>query len=343
VGEDTKIQQSVVGRHVRIGKGCTILGSYLWDGCVVEDNARITSAIVCKGATVKAGATISEGAILSFGTVIGAGFAVPAHTAITLQQGGEDDDWGDSSAKKAATEGEEKWDEREVGAGGKGRVYVQDAGSNDESSDEEDDEDEPAQLKLVRFNSIAPPSAALHVKVHGDDDDDSDDVEEEDAEEEEEKDDEEEDNGGGNESGDEAGGEGGEGAKSERETNIPHFMREVGETLRRGVTEQLPVDNIVLEVASLKLSYDATLCEYAIAALQSFFDIAGVPAAGTLGGKAVVPSKKMVHGLLSVLRAWSLVLSKYAREAREQGFILKGLETVCVANDAVYLPLFQVV
>jgi mannose-1-phosphate guanylyltransferase len=62
---------TTVGRDVVVGKGARIEGSMLFDGAVVEDEARVVRAVVGAGARVERGAVVSE-AVVGDRSVVGA-------------------------------------------------------------------------------------------------------------------------------------------------------------------------------------------------------------------------------------------------------------------------------
>lgn len=61
---------------------------------------------------------------------------------------------------------------------------------------------------------------------------------------------------------------------------IIRFNREMLETFQRGVADDLPVDAIQLEMASLKLTHDANTDEYAYAALRAMCMLSHIPCGG---------------------------------------------------------------
>jgi mannose-1-phosphate guanylyltransferase len=62
---------TVVGRDVRIGKGARVEGSMLFDGAVVEDEARLVHAVIGYGARVERGAVVHE-TVIGDRAVVGA-------------------------------------------------------------------------------------------------------------------------------------------------------------------------------------------------------------------------------------------------------------------------------
>jgi translation initiation factor eIF-2B subunit epsilon len=84
VGEGTILEHCVVGRNCRIGANCRLIGAYLWDDVVVEDGVTIDHSLVCAGVRVAAGVSVAAGCILSFGLNVEAGVAIGPDTKLTL-------------------------------------------------------------------------------------------------------------------------------------------------------------------------------------------------------------------------------------------------------------------
>jgi len=92
VGEGTVLDQCVIGRNCRIGANCRLVGAYLWDDVVVEDGVTIDHSLVCAGVRLGAGASVAPGCILSFGLHIEANAAIAPDTKLTLVSLAELDD-----------------------------------------------------------------------------------------------------------------------------------------------------------------------------------------------------------------------------------------------------------
>jgi len=123
IGEKTIIKQSVIGRNCKIGRNCNISGSYLWEGCVIEDNVTMEMTICCDRVTVRSGAKLGKGTVLSYDVVIGKNFNVKDHTLLTtVKISGGEDDWNDTQTPKKAAQ--EATKVMEVGKDGKGFVYI---------------------------------------------------------------------------------------------------------------------------------------------------------------------------------------------------------------------------
>jgi len=115
-----------------------------------------------------------------------------------------------------------------------------------------------------------------------------------------------------------------EGAFGEdRETR---FIREMKETVCRGIEGGFEVDAITLEVASLKLSHDATIEEHGRAVAVAFLSAVK----GDTNGLPVAFDRADQVKLVSILKQWNPLLKKYAEGAADQRYILNGIETACL-------------
>ncbi|KAF3556836.1 hypothetical protein F2Q69_00017337 [Brassica cretica] len=112
-----------VGRQ-GVYKACDVVqsrsadGCYIWNDVTIEDGCEIGNAIVCDGVKIRAGAVVQPGAVLSFNVVVGRGFVVPAYSKVSLlqQPATEDSDeeleYADSSSGTAnhlETESKSSW------------------------------------------------------------------------------------------------------------------------------------------------------------------------------------------------------------------------------------------
>lgn len=305
LGANSVVKSTVLGRNCSIGANVSISDSYIFGDCIIEDGVEVERAIICNGAHLKKGAKIEAGAVISFGVVIGEGFTVKSHTYLTMKTIGDDGVESDDEDEEV------QWNEEEVGVGGAGMVYV------GQCDDSEDDEDEPNNTTLHRVNSMAPDLAALSLTLHSDEDTDSED---------------------GFETEDDALGEIIEGEDETKESapdaNIEHFYSEMRETLQRGINDNLEVDAVVLELASLKLSHDAFLSDYSAAALLTLLTACGVPDPSAIT-EAFKPTKKVVTEITAKMSHWGLMLLKYGKQVQDQIFIIHGIH----AHRNTWLPL----
>ena len=335
IGEGSSVVRSVIGRECVIGKRVVVEGSFVWGKVVIEDGVRVDRAILCDGVVIRKGAMIGRGAILSFGVVVGEGVRVGEGVKLTTAR--TDDEVFEDDSPHPGDEGsaaERTWDEAVVGKGGRGEVY------HEEKREEEDEEEEG--VRFEGLNSVAVNDdqrrAAWKRKRELEDAAESEDewdIPEEAGEEEEEA----------------AAHPTANGVSSTRppapparppsdEDELPRFYTEAIATLQRGHAEQLPVDAIVLEMASLKLSHDASMAEYVEAvflAMLSFVPLPSTPAnpsppaapsAELLAIRRAAfssPSLPTLKSLLSILKRWSPVLSKFGRHRAEQVVFIQGL------------------
>ena len=82
VGEGSVIIRSVLGPKVTVGPNCRIVGSYLWEGVIVEGGAVIESSIIADGACIRPGVTIGKGCMITSQVTIGPRVVVPANTRV---------------------------------------------------------------------------------------------------------------------------------------------------------------------------------------------------------------------------------------------------------------------
>lgn len=72
VGDGSIIKKSVIGKNCQVGKNVEIYNSYVWDGVVIGENCTIRHSIIATNARVLSGAAINPGAVIGFNVVIGA-------------------------------------------------------------------------------------------------------------------------------------------------------------------------------------------------------------------------------------------------------------------------------
>ncbi|KMZ67148.1 Translation initiation factor eIF-2B subunit epsilon [Zostera marina] len=84
IGHNTKISNSVIGQGCIIGHNVLIKGCYIWGNVTIEDNCKLSYAIVCDEAHVSEGAVLEPGVILSYKVVVGKQLVVPAYSIISL-------------------------------------------------------------------------------------------------------------------------------------------------------------------------------------------------------------------------------------------------------------------
>eukprot|EP01065_Artemidia_motanka_P002168 TRINITY_DN11013_c0_g1_i1.p1 TRINITY_DN11013_c0_g1~~TRINITY_DN11013_c0_g1_i1.p1 ORF type:complete len:760 (+),score=281.56 TRINITY_DN11013_c0_g1_i1:115-2394(+) len=90
VGLDTVISHTCLGRESRVGNGCEIRHSQIWENVVIEEGSVVQGAVICSGAVVGAGCVLEPGSVVSFGVRLSPGTKVAALDRLTcLDQDGE--------------------------------------------------------------------------------------------------------------------------------------------------------------------------------------------------------------------------------------------------------------
>ncbi|ONK58270.1 uncharacterized protein A4U43_C09F10410 [Asparagus officinalis] len=84
IGDNSHIFNSIVGQGCTIGRNVCIQGSYIWDNVTIEDDCKINFALVCDGVHLNAGVVLEPGVILSFKVDVGKQFVVPAYSKVSL-------------------------------------------------------------------------------------------------------------------------------------------------------------------------------------------------------------------------------------------------------------------
>ena len=362
LAEGSSVRRTVVGRDCSIGARSKVFGSFVWSGVTIGANCTIDCAILCDGVTLGSNVRVERGTILSYGVNIADGQVVRAGIKVTRAEREGDVFEDDSPHPEDKEAGKELSDETVVGKGGKGRLYVE-----DDTEEDEDEEDARVKGMGAVINSIAVDMSRFNDmyrrKRQAEVDNESDD--EWDIDEDEVKDDHQDEDGEGvvelyskdqATAGHSAAHLSSNGASSAAPAHIgtddqlPRFYGEAIATLQRGHTEQLPVDAIVLEMASLKLSHDASMSEYieaCLLAMVSFVPLVGdsstkPPAAALTGAdhqrlaeqrritfSSPVPSNATLKSLLTILKQWSPVLAKFGKHRAEQVTFLDALSRLC--------------
>ncbi|XP_058108027.1 uncharacterized protein LOC131251361 isoform X2 [Magnolia sinica] len=104
IGDNTTITNSVIGEGCTIGCNVSIEGSYIWNNVTIQDDCKLSHAVVCNDVVIKAGAALKPGVILSFKVVVGPQFVVPGYSKVSLlaqptkQDSDEELEYADSSS-----------------------------------------------------------------------------------------------------------------------------------------------------------------------------------------------------------------------------------------------------
>ncbi|KAF9418775.1 hypothetical protein BGZ94_009602, partial [Podila epigama] len=136
IAENSVLSNCVIGKNCVIGANVKIDNAYIWDNVVVKDNCVVQQSIIANNAVLEEGVTIQKGSLISFNVIIGANTTVPPFTRLTTLPEDEDDDDEELISDVAV-----------VGASGKGRIFEEAEGS--------DDEDEEVDVRNKNVNQLA--------------------------------------------------------------------------------------------------------------------------------------------------------------------------------------------
>lgn len=165
IGENVKINKSMIGANCKIGSNVCIENSYIWDGATIENDVDIKQTVVCNNAHIQKSSKMID-CLISFGVVVGSDQILPPSTRLSMihPNDNEVEENFDNGLimhdnKKPAKTG---YDIEAVGVNGKGYCWphLEDeediiipslTGNNyDDSTDEESSDEE--------FDDSAPPS-----------------------------------------------------------------------------------------------------------------------------------------------------------------------------------------
>ncbi|KAA8536938.1 hypothetical protein F0562_029416 [Nyssa sinensis] len=328
IGKDTKISNSVVGEGCTIGSNVSIEGSYIWHNVTIEDGCKLRHAIVCDGVLMKSGSVLEPGVILSFKVVIGQQFVVPAYSKVSLlqqptkQDSDEELEYADNSSgiveipsttstsdmlngeltsKSSETQ---CWAASEVGTGGVGYIWSLIEGGHEEEwrhSVAPIPADKLAEVIQAMNDdleisdaSVLPPSGELKPDSVSNDTD-NDDVE------------------------------------YIRDDSV-YFEKEVEATFLRAVHENVNEDHVILEVNSLRLSYNMTSADCAGAIFYSVMKLAlDTPHSST---------SELCRIVANVTTTWQKLLKYYLPSLDEEIEVILKFEEMCLESAKEFSPLF---
>lgn len=329
IGNNTKISNSVIGEGCKIGSNVSIDGSYVWDNVTIEDECQLKHAIVCDDVIIKSGAILEPGVVLSFKVVIGQQFVVPAYSKVSLlqqptnQDSDEeleyaDDSYGvNESPSSTSTSGQLNAESTfhlsesrhvptsEVGAGGVGYIWsIAEGGFEDEfrHSVAPIPSDRLAEVMQAAIDDLdisaedsglLPPSGELQPDTNSID--------------------------------------------SENVTEDPRddyidFEKEVEATFLRAVDENIKEDHVILEVNSLRLSYNKTSVDCASALFYSMMKLAlETPHAS---------SNELLKNTTKTIATWQKLLKYYLPSVDEEIEVILKFEEMCSESAREYSSLF---
>ncbi|XP_062144688.1 uncharacterized protein LOC133852038 isoform X1 [Alnus glutinosa] len=328
IESNTKISNSVVGEGCTIGSNVSIEGSYIWDNVIIEDDCKIMHAIVCDGVVMKSGAVLEPGVVLSFKVVIGQQFVVPSYSKVSLHQqptkqdSDEELEYADDSSggvefspitstlegsKEATTSQLLEKQSRptyELGTGGVGYIWSLCEGSHEEEwrhSIAPIPADKLAEAMqttdndlelLTQDGSVLPTAGELKPDSNNSDDD---------------------------------------GNEDSRDDSV-YFEKEVEATFLRAVHENIKEDHVILEVNSLRLSYNKLCADCAGAIFYSMMTL-------SLEAPRSSPSE-LFNNAVNVITKWKKVLKSYLTDIDEQIEVILKFEEMCLESAKEFSPLF---
>lgn len=312
IGNNTIVLNSVVGDGCKIGSNITIDGCYIWNNVTIEDGCKLRHAILCDGVIMKSGAVLEPGVILSYKVVVGQEFVVPAYSKVSLlpqpvkEDSDEELEYADNNTGTVPTsdtlengDSNNEWGSSEIGNGGRGFIW---------SMSEVDHEEEwrhsvapiPA-LKLIELTQAVydidigvqdDPLIPLPDERESNSESDDDDIRDE----------------------------------------SQYFEKEVEATFLRAVHENIKEDHIILEVNSLRLSYNMALENCASALFYSMMKLA----VDTPHNSAA----SLVKNVNDVISRWGKLLKPYLQGIDDEIEVIMKLEEMCLESCKEYAPIF---
>jgi translation initiation factor eIF-2B subunit epsilon len=160
IGEDCVVHRCVLGDNVRVGSGCHVTNSHVWDHVVIEDDVTIVSSVIANHVVIRKGAVLPRGCVVGEGCVIGAGVTLKEFTRVTLVQEEDDDDdfdrddgFGEEPTRQPRSSHDNGQvasltDPAVVGPDGKGHAWhppsFEDSDDDDDDDSGRDDDDDDA-------------------------------------------------------------------------------------------------------------------------------------------------------------------------------------------------------
>lgn len=325
IGSNSKISDSVIGEGCTIGSNVLIEGSYIWDNVIIEDGCELRHVIVCDGVIMKAGAVLKPGVVLSFKVVIGERFVVPAYSKVSLLQqptvhdSDEELEYADNSSGTVEfssiqgtadqSNGEMTSESSEahkpkLGTGGVGYIWSICEGGQEEEwrhSVAPIPEDKLAELSeamdddqelVTQDRTALSTSGELISDSNASEGDDNEDSKDDSV----------------------------------------YFEKEVEATFLRAVEENVKVDHVILEVNSLRLSYNMTSADCAGAVFYSMMKLAIKTPHSS--------ASELQQNTANIITTWQKLLKSYLLEIDEEIEIILKFEEMCLESAKEFSPLF---
>jgi len=300
----------VVGHSASLVTGTVDASATVTDSVVlgtVQAGARLENAIVCPGAVVSEGAVVPRGCVIGPGCVVGKNVVLPEFTRLVLVQDGnddDDDDWGDDEEDATKEVDKElEVDTQVVGVDGKGVVWT---GDLDEDDDEEDKKQFYDRLRQTSFGFD------LKLDVQDETDDETDDFSDAPAD---------DGLGAGGGYDDGLGGE----VTFDYDTEIPVYTPEdenVVEILKTFCSEfgdTAPIENLAIELNSLKFSHNATYSDCIQASTAVMLENMKITTA--------MSDINLVQVFKTALKRWGPLFNKLSISTEEERVIIETMES----------------
>ncbi|KAK9673477.1 hypothetical protein RND81_12G169700 [Saponaria officinalis] len=320
IGNKSKVSNSVIGEGCKIGSNVSIQGSYIWNNVTIEDGCKLKHAIVCDGVVMKAGAVLEPGVILSFKVVVGEQFVVPAYSKVslyeqpTIEDSDEELEGADSSSGMADTsslgvsarlsDGESASKPGEpsevVGSGGLGYIWSACEAEEWRRSVAPISEDKLAEILQSaedEFDGLHPNDGAVPLS--------------------------------------------GELMAASNDSDIhdtdehvdDYFEKEVEATFQRAVQENIKEDNVILEINSLRLSYNMAAADCAGAIFYSVMKLAAETPYSS--------NSELYKNVVKVITTWKKLLKYYLPSIDEEIEMILKYEEMCLESVKAFCPLFS--
>ncbi|GAV64214.1 LOW QUALITY PROTEIN: Hexapep domain-containing protein/NTP_transferase domain-containing protein/W2 domain-containing protein, partial [Cephalotus follicularis] len=330
IGNNTKISYSVIGEGCTIGSNVLIEGSYVWNNVTIEDACELRRAIVCDGVMMKSRAVLKPGAVLSFKVVIGQQFFVPAYSKVSLyqqpiKQDSDEELEADNSSGtvelssitgtadklngEVTSEVSETphWSTSEVGTGGLGYIWSISEGGleeewrhsvapipTDKIAEVTQAIDDDLELSTQDCNGLSPSGdLKFDSNINDSEDDDNEDS---------------------------------------RDDSI-YFEKEVEATFLRAVHENIEINDVVLEINSLRLSYNMTAADCSGAVFYSMVKLALETPHSSEG--------ELLNNAKTVITTWRELLKFYLPETDEEIEVILKFEEMCLESTKEFSSLFS--
>ncbi|PIN21051.1 Translation initiation factor 2B, epsilon subunit (eIF-2Bepsilon/GCD6) [Handroanthus impetiginosus] len=325
IGNYTEVSNSVIGEGCVIGSDVSIDGCYIWDKVTIEDGCKLKHAIVCDGVIMKSGAVLEAGVVLSFKVIIGSRFVVPAYSKVSLlqqpvkQDSDEELEYADNSSGNieiaTLSNAAEKLEEElrtelsdsqiqsvsEVGNGGAGFIWSVSEGGHDEEW-----RHSVAPIPMDRLVEIIK-NATDELDISNED---------------------------GNilpPSGELEPDSVNDSDEDVRDDSV-QFEKEVEATFLRAVNENVKEDHVILEVNSLRLSYNLAATDCAGALFYAMMKLALDAPHGSPG--------ELVKNVAAVITKWNKLLKYYLPSIDEEIEVILKFEEMCLESTKEYSTLF---